>query len=103
MKKAFVSGILVSLFLTATVWGKIGGGDILFKVNTEAGDVIFSHDQHAGKTGLKCKECHELLQISKMSRNASMNSISSGKYCGACHNDTRAFGIKKNCAKCHRK
>jgi c(7)-type cytochrome triheme protein len=103
MKKAFVLCILVSIFLTTTVWGKIGGGDITFKVNKETGDVIFSHDHHAGKTGLKCKECHELLQISKMSNNATMNSIITGKYCGACHNAKRAFGIKENCVHCHRK
>jgi c(7)-type cytochrome triheme protein len=34
-----------------------------------------------------------------------MKDMEAGKFCGACHNGTKAFGVKDaaSCAKCHKK
>jgi len=32
-----------------------------------------------------------------------MKDMEAGKFCGGCHNGTKAFAIKDNCAKCHKK
>ena len=98
-KKSFYAGVMI-LLLVSAAWGKVGGGDITFKVKGSS-DVVFSHDVHVGN-GLRCAECHQLYAIAKMSNGTTMNDMQRGKYCGACHNAQRAFGVKDNCKRCHR-
>lgn len=100
MKKLVVP-VLFILLLSSTAWAKVGGGDITFSVKNNK-NVVFSHDIHIGQKGLKCAECHNLYSISKMSNGATMEDMRKGKYCGACHNDQRAFSVKANCERCHR-
>lgn len=101
MKKIVSTGLIMILFLVSGAWGKVGGGDKVFKVKGSP-DVVFSHDIHVGRNGLKCVECHRLFAMARMSNKTTMNDMQKGKYCGACHNAQRAFGIKDNCGRCHR-
>ena len=66
----------------------------------KGGKVIFSGDAHKAA---KCAECHPA--IFKMKKGAdvmTMKDMEAGKFCGTCHNGTKAFAIKE-CAKCHKK
>jgi len=67
--------------------------------------VIFSHKTHVEK-GLACDMCHNRLfeqQAKKAQENKDfvMESLYQGKYCGACHNCSRAFASNTRCATCH--
>ncbi len=101
MKNPLVSGALIALLVQSSVWAKVGGGDIVFKADGSP-EVVFSHDMHVAKQGMKCVECHQHYTIAKMSKGAKMDDIRPGTYCGACHDERRAFGVKGNCRRCHR-
>jgi c(7)-type cytochrome triheme protein len=69
-----------------------------------AGKVIFSGTVHAEK-GAKCNDCHPaLFPMKKAELSLTMKDMEAGKGCGACHNGTKAFGVKDpaDCAKCHK-
>jgi c(7)-type cytochrome triheme protein len=69
-----------------------------------AGKVVFDGKMHADK-GLKCADCHQsgLFKMKKGGEVLTMKDMEAGKNCGACHNGTKAFGVKDaaTCAKCH--
>jgi len=70
-----------------------------------AAKVIFDGKAHADK-GLKCNDCHtKIFQMKKGAAKMTMADINSGKFCGECHNGTKAFKASDsaNCAKCHKK
>jgi c(7)-type cytochrome triheme protein len=71
-----------------------------------AGKVVFDGKIHADK-GNKCADCHAsgLFKMKKGSTTMTMKDMEAGKNCGACHNGTKAFGVKDaaSCAKCHKK
>ncbi len=70
-----------------------------------AGKVTFEGKVHADK-GLKCADCHPAIFKMKKGADAiTMKDINEGKFCGTCHNGTKAFSTKDaaNCAKCHKK
>jgi MtrB/PioB family decaheme-associated outer membrane protein len=64
--------------------------------------VIFSGQIHADH-GLKCKDCHtSIFKKEKGDAKITFADHLAGKqYCYACHNGTKAFAPKGNCAKCH--
>jgi c(7)-type cytochrome triheme protein len=69
------------------------------------GKVTFDGKVHADK-GLKCNDCHtKIFQMKKGSAKMKMADINAGKFCGECHNGTKAFKSSDaaNCAKCHKK
>jgi len=68
------------------------------------GKVIFDGKIHADK-GLKCNDCHTKIFPMKKGAKLTMADINAGKFCGECHNGTKAFASKDagNCAKCHKK
>ncbi|MCL5024336.1 MAG: cytochrome c3 family protein [Nitrospirae bacterium] len=68
------------------------------------GKVIFDGKVHADK-GLKCNDCHTKIFPMKKGGTIAMADINAGKFCGACHNGTRAFAAKDaaNCTRCHKK
>jgi len=69
------------------------------------GKVIFDGKIHADK-GLKCNDCHtKIFQMKKGTAKMKMADINAGKFCGECHNGTKAFKASDpaNCAKCHKK
>jgi len=92
-----------ALLLAATpVLATVGGGDISLK--NKGGDVIFSHDTHVDGMALACTDCHDKLYLSKgQHKMVTMKQMRSGKSCGACHNGKKAFSVKGDCAKCHKK
>jgi len=104
MNKVFMGfGIIVILVLTSPAWSKIGGGDIIFKPK-KAAQVIYSHDFHVGKLGLKCTNCHYRLYTTVEGHyTATMADMVKGKSCGACHNGKKAFDVNGNCDRCHKK
>ncbi len=69
------------------------------------GNVIFSGRLHAQK-GLNCSDCHSAIFKPQLGGNPmTMDDIMAGKYCGTCHNGTKAFKAADpvNCKKCHKK
>jgi len=71
------------------------------------GKVTFDGAVHA-KAGLKCADCHikpKLFEMKKGGDKITMAAINEGKFCGACHNGTKAFTTKSaaDCKKCHKK
>ncbi len=83
-------------------WGKVGGGDITFSVKG-ATNVLYMHDSHVTKAGLKCSDCHYKIYTTVQGhRKASMADMQQGRSCGACHNGSRAFDVKADCEKCHK-
>jgi c(7)-type cytochrome triheme protein len=70
------------------------------------GKVVFDGKAHADK-GLKCAECHtkpKLFEMKKGGDKMTMAAMNEGKFCGACHDGTKAFSVKAeaDCAKCHK-
>jgi len=60
---------------------------------------LFDHETHSSM--FPCGECHSgLFRMKVNSVRITMDGISRGKYCGRCHNGSRAFPAD-NCAKCH--
>ena len=102
MKKASL-GLLAVLLLASFGYATVGGGDITFDVKS-AGNVVFSHDNHVGGVGLKCTDCHDSIYVTKEKhKTASMAQMREGESCGACHNGKKAFDVKADCNKCHKK
>lgn len=69
------------------------------------GKVIFEGNVHADK-GFRCNDCHtKIFQMKKGTAIITMTELNAGKFCGVCHNGTKAFATKNaaNCAKCHKK
>ena len=73
--------------------------------NAPMGKVTFEGKAHADK-GLKCLDCHsKIFKMKKGSTEMKMADINAGKFCGVCHNGTKAFETNNpdNCVRCHKK
>lgn len=73
--------------------------------NTPMGRVVFNGKNHAD-AGVKCLDCHSrIFKMKKGSTVMTMADITAGRFCGKCHNGTRAFSAKDkdNCGECHKK
>jgi c(7)-type cytochrome triheme protein len=82
---------------------------------TATGDqppAMFNHEKHVTERTEKCGACHTKLFQMKAGKTAekkgklTMAAMEGGKFCGACHDGEKAFGVKaadKACAKCHMK
>jgi c(7)-type cytochrome triheme protein len=71
------------------------------------GKVTFDGKVHAGK-GFKCDDCHKtpkLFAMKKGEDKITMAAMNEGKFCGTCHDGTKAFSVKApaDCTKCHKK
>lgn len=67
------------------------------------GKVTFDGKAHADR-GLKCLDCHsKIFKMKKGSTEMKMADIHAGKFCGECHNGTKAFETNNpaNCVRCH--
>jgi len=105
----------VSVILLFSAWscpapvvaqGKVLG-DVLFVRKTKGDEefppAVFSHWKHRVK--FKCFVCHSKevgFDMKADSNPVTMAAINDGKYCGACHTGTIAFGVSfETCARCH--
>lgn len=105
MKKVFVLALVVVLALAATAFAVPAGKTVEFD-GKGGGKVVFDGKIHADK-GNKCADCHQsgLFKMKKGADVFTMKDMEAGKNCGACHNGSKAFGVKDatSCAKCHKK
>lgn len=102
-KRVFVLPVILLALAATPALAVVGGGDITMK-GGKAGDVLFSHDFHVATAGLGCKECHAKLYLDvKKHRHVGMKEMQKGKSCGACHDGKKAFSVKGDCGKCHKK
>ncbi len=103
-----VIATIVALMVTVMFIGSamaVPPGKTIDYAGGSAGKVVFDGKTHADK-GLKCSDCHT--KVFKMKKGADvmkMEDINAGKFCGECHNGTKAFKASDpaNCAKCHKK
>lgn len=107
MKRLLVSVLALAILLAVAVsaFAVPAGRKIEFEAKGGPGKVIFDGQMHAGK-GLKCSECHPSIFKMKQGADAiTMTAINEGKFCGACHNGSKAFSATDptNCGKCHKK
>ena len=84
--------------------GVFHGGDVIY--TKPVASVIFSHAIHVEDIGLGCQMCHpDLFMMSNLSaqenEDFTMQALTDGKYCGACHNGSWAFASDTQCARCH--
>jgi c(7)-type cytochrome triheme protein len=107
MKKLTVLAlaVAVTLALAVSAFAVPSGKTVEFD-GKGAGKVVFDGKVHADK-GNKCADCHQsgLFKMKKGADTITMKDINDGKFCGACHNGTKAFSAKDaaNCSKCHKK
>jgi c(7)-type cytochrome triheme protein len=107
MKKFFVVALVVMVTLAFSIpaFAVAPGKTVEFE-GKGSGKVVFDGKKHADK-GLKCADCHQsgLFKMKKGADVLTMKDMEAGKNCGACHNGTKAFGVKEKetCVKCHKK
>lgn len=102
MKQLAALSACVLLFTSGVASAAVGGGDITLR--NKGGDVVFSHQTHVEGMQLACTACHDKLYLNTQKHAAvSMKQMRKGKSCGACHNGKKAFSVKSDCAKCHKK
>ncbi len=107
MKKFFVLALVVVVsFVLAVPAFAVPAGKTVEFAGGSAGKVVFDGKVHADK-GAKCADCHQsgLFKMKKGGDVMKMADINAGKFCGACHNGTKAFKASDaaNCGKCHKK
>ena len=103
MKKLLVIAIvmIVTFVLSVSAFAVPAGKSVEF-AGGAGGKVVFDGKTHADK-GLKCADCHPgVFKMKKGADAITMADINAGKFCGTCHNGTKAFAPKE-CAKCHKK
>jgi len=108
MKKILSAGLIASFVLILSpfpVSAKIGGDDITYSPKG-AGKVTFRHEYHVQQKGMKCSNCHyKTFQMAgKDSYKMDMGSLTKGKFCGSCHDGSKAFDVKEaqSCKRCHK-
>lgn len=69
--------------------------------NKDAGETRFSHSAHLEKDFF-CDQCHPVLFKPKhKGQEMTMDAMSEGKFCGACHDGGSAFSVEEDCESCH--
>lgn len=96
-----VSFFTATLFFLVGAALAVGPGKTVEFPGGKEGKVIFDGTQHANAK-LACKDCHPAVFPMKKAVKITKADHVPGKYCGACHNGTKAFD-QKECGKCHKK
>ena len=100
--------MVISLILTVMASSNalaVGPGKSLEFKESPMGTVTFDGTAHKNAS-LTCSDCHNPEVFPKMKQGTvkiTMNDLYAGKYCGRCHNGEKAFLIKDNCSRCHKK
>jgi c(7)-type cytochrome triheme protein len=103
MKTIIMATILVTAMMIGNAMAVQSGKTLGW--DSPKGKVTFDGKVHADK-GLKCNDCHtKIFKMKKGSTTMKMADLNVGKFCGECHNGTKAFKTddSANCAKCHKK
>ena len=106
MRKLFIFAMAVIMTVAVANFGFALKKDVEFKTCGDEGKVVFSHENHTEKQGMKCNECHpKLFKMKAGGDEVTMAAMKEGKFCGACHDGKKAFDAssKDNCGKCHKK
>jgi c(7)-type cytochrome triheme protein len=102
MRRRIVSAACVALLFAGGAFAATGGGDIPIK--NKGGEVLFRHGLHVDDAGIACQACHPDPFLSvKQHKKVTMKEMQQGKSCGACHDGKKAFSVKGDCSKCHKK
>ena len=105
MKKLVIVAlvVMVSMVLVAPVFA-VGPGKTVEFAGGAQGKVVFDGKVHADK-GAKCADCHpKVFQMKKGADKITKADHVAGKFCGTCHDGTKAFAQDEaNCGKCHKK
>lgn len=101
----FGAALLMAVVPTVVI-ASVGGGDISYEPKG-VGKVVFQHQYHVSLKGQQCENCHEKTfqkQGGESLYEMDMGTLTKGRFCGLCHNGTRAFDVKdeKSCKRCHR-
>lgn len=98
-----VMAVLAGIFFSSTAHAVQPGKTVTW--DTLIGKVVFNGKSHYD-AGVKCLDCHS--KIFKMTKGPQvrmkMADINEGKYCGKCHNGTKAFAATdaSKCVLCHK-
>jgi c(7)-type cytochrome triheme protein len=96
-----LSGFAVAVFLVSATFAV--EGDIVFKSKDPGGitPAIFPHWIH--RIRYKCYACHpSLFDMKAGGKTITMEAITQGKFCGACHNGKIAWAVTfETCNRCH--
>ncbi len=99
-----VLAVLIVVVFIGSAMAVPPGKTVEFK-GSPMGKVTLEGKTHAEK-GLTCMDCHtKIFQMKKGTAKMKMADINAGKFCGECHNGTKAFKASDaaNCIKCHKK
>ncbi|MEO2065490.1 MAG: cytochrome c3 family protein [Desulfurobacteriaceae bacterium] len=102
-RKITIGALTLATLLAGCFEGGVLNKDLIFK--SENGNVTFSHVYHVKVKKQHCSYCHPKLFKKKFGADKfTMKDIWEGKFCGACHNGSKAFSAKdpKNCSRCHK-
>jgi len=99
--------VLLTLAIAVTLVGSamaVPPGKTVEYAGGAQGKVVFDGKSHMEK-GLKCNDCHTKIFPMKKGATITMADMNAGKFCGECHNGTKAFASNDpaSCAKCHKK
>jgi len=99
MARGIIVGFLISVAIPALA---IPPGTTYEFTKSPMGKVIFDGNTHPMK-GIMCDGCHPaIFQQKKGTAQIKFADHEAGqKFCFACHNGKKAWGIKDNCNKCH--
>ena len=106
MKFTNILAVFVALMLSIGNAAAVMPGKTV-EFATPMGKVTFDGKAHADKVA-KCADCHttpKLFTMKKGEDKLTMAAMNEGKFCGACHDGKKSFGVKTeaDCGKCHKK
>lgn len=101
MKKlAILVTVLAALAFVGSAMA-VGPGKTLEFAGGAMGKVTFDGQKHAD-AGSKCPDCHPgAFQMKSGTAKITSADHAPGKFCGICHDGSKAFDQKTNCKKCH--
>lgn len=103
MKKAALLVTILAVLVFVGSAMAVAPGKTLEFAGGAMGKVTFDGKVHAD-AGNKCADCHpNTFAMKQGSAKITAADHVPGKFCGTCHDGTKAFDQKGNCAKCHKK